>query len=221
MTSSNHGLAAWITITGIVLLFSVGAILGRMVSRPSPPPSPAEITPTAGPTAPATTGHVSGYLIYPSEFIPEEMGVCAQDTSSPLLITCVKQSKNTKFKTGVGYDMDLAPGTYYIYSSLGDQKAFYTEFVTCGLQASCKSHTKIPVVVTAGSVQDNILPHDWYDTSPTPTPTKQPLIEPPVTTAPTIKIPTLKIINPNFRILPTATPTLKLLIKPTIKFQLP
>jgi len=147
------------------------------------------------------------------------MGVCAQKTDDLQNIICTPQIKDQKFLNGVGYQLELEAGEYYVYSYLDDQRAYYTEFVTCGLQYSCPSHAKIPVIVIAGSVQDNILPHDWYDTSPTsppPTPTS--------TTAPKTSIiinPSVFKINPNIKIIPTSTPVPTMIkINPIIKISI-
>ncbi|MFA7301615.1 MAG: hypothetical protein WC069_04855 [Candidatus Shapirobacteria bacterium] len=162
-------------------------------------------------------GTIGGFLIYPGESIPDEVGVCAENIEQPKMINCVKQIKDKKYETGVGFEMDLSPGNYYVYATYKDTKAYYDEFVICGLKAECKSHTKIPVVVSSGSVQDRILPHDWYDVTPTLTPTATSTIKPAVSI---IKI------NPNIiKLVPSNTPTptpvqVKVVI-PSIKVKLP
>ena len=218
-TKNQKGFAEWLIIAGGVVLLGIGALVGRLLNNQTSKNqesgatvTPSEIiTPVVTSTAP-TKGLISGYLIYPSEHIPEEMGVCAQKIDNQSLIICTPQIKDKKYQNGVGYEMPLDPGNYYVYSFLDETKAYYTEFVLCGLKAECKSHTKIPVVVTAGSVQDNILPHDWYDFSDTPAPTNT--VTPSLTVAPTVK-PTSKIVpivsikleKDMIRLLPTSTPT--------------
>jgi hypothetical protein len=61
--------------------------------------------------------------------------------------------------------LELDPGSYYVYAQLpGDPyKAYYDEFVTCGLKFGCPSHKPIEVVVKAGVNLTAINPHDWYD----------------------------------------------------------
>jgi len=171
-----------------------------------------------------TKGKISGYLIYPSNFIPEDLGVCAQRIDNQSLVFCTEQIKDKKYQNGVGYEMSLDPGNYYVYSFLGDNRAYYTEFVLCGLKAECQSHTKIPVTVSAGSSQDNILPHDWYDFGPTET--DQPLpsstIAPTATSVPIIPIVSIKIDKDIImKIAPTATPTPKALVIPSVKIKIP
>jgi len=207
---------------GAIGLLGIGIIFGSTIPKK---PEPKEVVTTAIPTNPpstltvaptTTTGSISGYLIYPSSGIPESVGVCAQNIDDPKLINCVKQIKDKKFKYGVGFQMDLQPGNYYVYSYYKDTKAYYDEFVICGLKAECKSHTKIPVVVTAGSSQENILPHDWYEetlvvtstTAPTPTLTIAPTNSPTPTVKPTIvPVVTIKFVPGIIKLIPTNTPT--------------
>jgi len=213
----------------IFLFLSAGTLIAvKLKKPPSDNPGSTSVTPTPSdisPTSASDQGTISGYLIYPSSFIPPELGVCAQKISDLQNVVCTPQIKDQKFKNGVGYQLELDPGEYYVYSYLDDQKAYYTEFVTCGLQYSCPSHAKIPVLVTAGSVQDDILPHDWYDTaSPTQNPTSSP---PTPTPKPTSLVnPSVFQINPNLIIkMPTSTPTptpTSIMFKiPTIKIEIP
>lgn len=229
-TTNQSGFATWILIVGGLILLSSGVAVGKFLPsfggakiQPTPTPEPpAEVlSPTASPSAApstSTTGKISGHLIYPSDHIPPQVGVCAELVDNSTIKTCVKQIVDKKFApTGVGYEMELPVGKYYVYSILGDWKAYYNEFVICGLKAECKSHTKIAVDITAGSENSNILPHDWYDT-PSPTdavgvPTVKISIKPLVTLVPSI----IKI-NPNvLKLIPTATPTIKAVISPIKK----
>jgi len=43
-----------------------------------------------------------------------------------------------------------------------DYKAYYSEFVTCGLSVNCPSHKPIPVAVKTGETVNDIDPQDWY-----------------------------------------------------------
>lgn len=231
---NQSGFATWVLIVGGLFLLSTGVAVGRFLpqlSRPSETtvPSPTatansvEITATKSAettSALSATGKISGYLIYPSDHIPPQVGVCAELVDNSTIKTCVKQISDKKFSpTGVGYEMELPVGKYYVYSVLGDWKAYYNEFVLCGLKAECKSHAKIAVDVTAGSENNNILPHDWYDT---PSPTDAAAVVPTVNISikPIVSIvPSIVKFDPNIlKLLPTATPT-KVPIKviPTIK----
>jgi len=120
------------------------------------------ITPT---NVPSDLGKIEGDFIFPSEFIPNTMKACAEDISTEEVI-CSK----TLVETGLPntFSFYVPAGTYYVYaqSGLGGQeevKAYYSEFVTCGLLASCTSHEKIPVEVSSGETVSDIKPHDWYN----------------------------------------------------------
>jgi hypothetical protein len=236
-TNIQKGDIEWLVILGAIILLGIGAYAGRLWNNQTPknPGEGATTTPseTVAPSIADTKGIVSGSLSYPSDHIPEDMGVCAQRIDNLEMTTCTGQIKDSKFQYGVGYELSLDPGNYYVYAFLGSTKAYYTEFVLCGLKAECKSHTKVPVVVTAGSRQDSILPQDWYDVSETPSPTAKPTAKPIVTISkinpgvlkiiptatPTLVVPKITItrINPGvFELIPTATPTPLSINIPTI-----
>lgn len=226
----QSGFATWILVIGGMILLSTGVIVGKFLPQLSgtqevPTPTPVlENTPeTLEPSSSVSpsislTGKISGHLIYPSDHIPEQVGVCAELAENTTIKTCVKQIIDPKYTpTGVGFEMELAPGEYYVYSILGDWRAYHNQFVLCGLNAECKDHTKVPIVVTAGSENNNVQPHDWYDT-PVPTvseliPTLKTTIKPIVSV-----IPSIIKINPDvFKLIPTATPTIKKVVIPTVK----
>jgi hypothetical protein len=65
----------------------------------------------------------------------------------------------------------VAPGTYRVYAFLRDpgdlgleesRRAYWTEFVACGLSVDCTSHEILEVEVKSGQTVSGILPHDWY-----------------------------------------------------------
>jgi hypothetical protein len=154
-------------ITAVILLVG-GFYLGQqMSSQPAPKPSSTP-TLTASPSAtPAETkGTVEGSLGYPSEGIPENMFVCAETLEGQKVACTDTQIEDDKFEYGLGYQLKLDPGNYYLYAKLpeDDYKAYYTEFVSCGLSVECTSHGKIKVIVESGETISNIDPVDWYDT---------------------------------------------------------
>ena len=117
------------------------------------------------PIQPLQVGTIEGNLSYPSEQIPD-LTVCAQDingSSSPYCTTSL--INDSKYTAGRGYMLEVAPGDYYVYSYFIDpvHTAYYTEFVTCGLDISCPSHDKIVVHVNNGDHLTNIDPVDWYN----------------------------------------------------------
>ncbi len=122
--------------------------------------------------AQAMPGSISGTVSYPSDGIPP-LRVCAvpvkgSDSSAVCIETEDSPPASPDFTI-----KKLAPGDYYVYAQLKDPtsigsdipasfKAYYSEFVRCGLQYECKDATRIVVHVTAGADTPGILPHDWY-----------------------------------------------------------
>lgn len=163
-----------ITLLGILtaaVLLVGGFYLGQQLSpQPSPQGTPADATPAPTPTPTPTeeTGTIEGSLSYPSEGIPEDMFVCAE-TLQGVQVACTDEHvEGEKYEYGLGYMLEVDPGTYYVYAQLpdNDYKAYYTEFVPCGLTVECESHEKIEVTVESGEVTSNIDPIDWYDRGP-------------------------------------------------------
>lgn len=115
-------------------------------------------------------GHIEGTTLYPSEFVPMQR-VCAQSVTDTAERYCIDTSESSG-NTSPTFRITVPPGTYHVYASLkdasaigsdlGDYKAYYTAYVTCGLKYSCKDHTKLEVDVAAGQTVTDIRPHDWY-----------------------------------------------------------
>lgn len=109
-------------------------------------------------------GVIRGPLIYPSEVVPPEMVVCAQNVETREEV-CNDVHVEYQGASGEGFELEVPGGGYYVYAFLPSnqmQKAYYNEFVTCGLKAECESREKIEVKVDAGKTVDDIKPHDWY-----------------------------------------------------------
>lgn len=124
-------------------------------------PSPVrEAAATPAPSGP--NGSVEGELSYPSDYIPADMQVCGEEVGSKRL-TCTSRKINQRNRTR--YVLSLPPGEYHIFAQTKDapgQRAYYSEFVTCGLNAACKSHKPIAVALPPGVVRKGIDPQDWY-----------------------------------------------------------
>lgn len=160
-------------IVPIILLFIIAA--AAIWLRIKPPkefiinrPSPVAVaTPDATPsfTNIQDTGIITGSISYPGEQIPADLIVCANNINT-LQQTCTSEHiSSDNFTYGVGYELELPPGDYEVYAMLTQQnqtKAYYSEFVTCGLQANCSSHDPIIVSVESDQIITNINPGDWY-----------------------------------------------------------
>ncbi|KKS29712.1 MAG: hypothetical protein UV83_C0001G0325 [candidate division WWE3 bacterium GW2011_GWE2_43_18] len=115
-------------------------------------------------------GVITGSLGYPSEFIPENMEVCAVEVQGQGAHCSNNHLKDKAFTYGVGYRLTLPAGEYYVYAYVPNQpdatgqiyKAYYSEFVTCGMDVSCSNHEPVKVTVRQGEVTANVDPQDWY-----------------------------------------------------------
>lgn len=125
----------------------------------------------AAQTSAEETGTISGRLMYPSDYIPEDMIVCAEHAASGETF-CTDEHLERGGDTT--YRLSVPAGGYTVYAKLTapesygaaygpDYRAYYSEFVTCGLMASCASHKPIVVEVKAGQAAADIDPADWYD----------------------------------------------------------
>jgi hypothetical protein len=153
----------------VLLLVVLSAI--RIFSPKTPVvvhPAITETTPKTTEAPPVSYGKISGYLSYPGGSIPSDLGVCGQSAENEKKTICTKQIKDSAYQGGVGYELTLPSGNYYIFAFLGNKKAYFTDYVICGQKAECTSHDKIPVVVSINSFQANILPHDWNWEQATP-----------------------------------------------------
>lgn len=114
-------------------------------------------------------GTIEGSLSYPSEFIPP-LEVCAGNISTNEEFCTYEQIEGNEYDYGTGYRIEVLEGEYRVYAKvmeglgtdLDDYKAYYSEFVTCGLDVSCTSHDPITVEVIAGETIKDIDPQDWY-----------------------------------------------------------
>ena len=133
---------------------------------------------TPAPLATPLTGMIEGSLSYPSEILPADMQVCAQSyvTLANEVYCTDTHIKDPKYTYGEGYKLQVPPGPYSVYAVLPSHpyKAYYTDFVKCGLTVACESHEVIVVNVGAGETVSGVDPQDWYNReSPSPTATQE------------------------------------------------
>jgi len=130
-----------------------------------------------GDTTPAATtvtgnGTISGKIMYPSSGIPTKIKVFAEDTKTAKVTeaTVTFAPTTTDMSVTATYTVSLPVGSYYVYGSqvgFDDQngspwKAYYNQYVVCGMAASCKDTTKIVVNVEVNKAVENITIGDWY-----------------------------------------------------------
>lgn len=131
----------------------------------------------SGATAnPAVTenGTISGKIMYPSSGIPTKTKVFAEDiaTGKTYEATMAFAPTTTDMAASATYTINVPAGSYYVYGSqagFNDQngspwKAYYNQFVVCGLAATCKDVTKVVVNVASAGKVGNITIGDWYPT---------------------------------------------------------
>lgn len=126
--------------------------------------APSETASSAAIELLAASGTISGSVSFPSEVIPS-MEICAENITSNEKLCTTEILKDSSYTNGMGYKLEVPVGSYHVYSKLPNDayKAYYNEFVTCGLQASCTSHE--PIIVEVGLDQQitGIDPQDWYN----------------------------------------------------------
>lgn len=124
--------------------------------------------------ATAENGTILGKITYPSSGIPNKIKVFVEDTSSGKTYeaTVTFSDPSADVSATATYTISVPAGSYYVYGTLagfndqnGSQwKAYYNQFVVCGLAANCKDTTKIVVNVEANKTVENITIGDWYPT---------------------------------------------------------
>lgn len=112
-------------------------------------------------------GAIEGELSYPSDYIPA-IKTCAENilTKEDFCTECKELVEKDQNKYWIckesNYKLDIPVGDYYVFSEVNGFKAYYSEFVTCGLSTNCLSHDPIKVTVKNGQTIPNINPSDWY-----------------------------------------------------------
>lgn len=167
---------------GIMAGSGIGYTLGNVRRTVTPPTNEITPTPTAEPlvtpsqaatlTIPVSptvikkqTGMIEGSMSYPSEGIPEEIIVCAENKTKPEVICTNQRISDKKYQYGTGYKLEVPAGeTYYVYEKApgAEQQAYYSKFIVCGLTAECKDHTPVEVSVAPNATVSKVDPGDWY-----------------------------------------------------------
>lgn len=112
----------------------------------------------------SNTGIIEGSLGYPSENIPSEMMICAENIFTSESFCTNKHIKGPKYIFQRGFKLSVPEGQYFVYAKIpeSDYKAYYSDFITCGLKDSCRSHDPIIVEVKKGQTVMGVDPYDWY-----------------------------------------------------------
>lgn len=121
---------------------------------------------------PAMPGSISGTVTFPSEGIPAQR-VCAVSVDGKDADAVCVETEDLPTTAATFSIRKLSPGDYYVYAQLLDPsaigsdistsfKAYYNEFVRCGMKYECKDTTRTVVSVRAGEDTPDIKPYDWY-----------------------------------------------------------
>lgn len=112
------------------------------------------------------TAYIEGSVGYPSDYIPDSLEVCAENIRTFEEYCTSTFISDTTYSTGFGYILTVPAGTYYVYAVNPDMdpdyRAYYSEFVTCGLSVECDSHDPIRISLLPGQTKTEIDPTDWY-----------------------------------------------------------
>lgn len=107
--------------------------------------------------------YIKGHLGFPSEYIPP-LNVCAENVLTGVPI-CIETTENQ-----TEYSIEVEPASYYVYSEVltggggyEGYRAYYNDFVLCGMSVECTSHNPVVVNVNIGETVNNIDPIDWYN----------------------------------------------------------
>ncbi len=110
-------------------------------------------------------GYLEGSLSYPSEFIPQNMLVCATESNSGAQYCTYQQIQSKNYLYGVGYKLPVPAGSYNVMAYVGSSFGGYTEFVVCGMDVeNCTSHELVSLPVKVGETVRDIDIMDWYFT---------------------------------------------------------
>ena len=126
----------------------------------------------------AQSARITGKLTYPSDYIPPEMVICvtrdvetycSNQLSSRLSAAKISFRLNHR---AASYEVRLPAGRYYIYGTfprgkaptrdMEGIKAYYNDFVKCGMNVNCKSKKPIAIKAVAGRIVRGITIGDWY-----------------------------------------------------------
>ena len=104
------------------------------------------------------TGFIEGNVVYPSDGNPSDTKIYVENisTAKTYMVHLTKINDPSIFTDKKAYKIQVPVGSHYVYAMTSlvkgreDYKAFYSDFVTCGLNVQCESHEPIIVTVAAG-----------------------------------------------------------------------
>lgn len=175
MKHKQHGFATLEIILLVIIIALLGFIAWNFVQQSNGKSDDSSAvstssTKSASPSPSTKTveyGTIKGKASYPSDHLPEDEVVCAENiTDKTAKPVCVNVGKTQT----INYELKVPVGDYYVYSETNGfmnkmQRAYYNEYVKCGLEYSCpdSGHTQyIKVSVAKDAIVTGIDPGDWY-----------------------------------------------------------
>jgi len=169
MKSRNQSGSAHVVIIivlVVVLIGALGFIFWQNFIKTDQPTANTSQTVKQDTTEEAKDGTIVGSLTYPSEGIPEDLVVYAQNIDTNKEYSTTKHLEAEQYKYSKGYALDVPAGRYYVYGVLAsdpEHKAYYNQYITCGMSVNCKDTTKIEVTVKPGEKTADITVGDWWN----------------------------------------------------------
>ncbi len=151
-------------ITIIILILAFLALGGIVYHNQFMDQQSSDNLPSQDSEIPESVGIIEGSLGYPSEGIPADMRICAENVQNWKKYCTDEQINDSKYTYDKGYQLEVPVGDYYVFAKVSNlgQYAYYSEFVTCGLDNDCSSHKPIKLRVEGGKSISGIDPIDWY-----------------------------------------------------------
>ena len=108
-------------------------------------------------TLPDNPGKLMGDLSFPSDYLPNDLKVCAEAGDG-------KQYCDAQID-GSSYVLEVPAGQYRVFAqtaAMPGVRAYYSEFVECGSYSWCSSHEPLKIAIEEGETHGRVNPGDWY-----------------------------------------------------------
>lgn len=116
-------------------------------------------------TLPAEPAKISGSLTAPSEYMPEDLSVCAETVDGK---TAHCDAEVTKSIFTGSYSLTLPPGSYRVYARTKEVPNYKAYYSRCSSTSDCASHSPIVVDLKEGDERTGVDPVDWFNRPATP-----------------------------------------------------
>ncbi len=110
-------------------------------------------------------GTIEGYIVYPSDHIPD-MTIVAEEVDTNEEYTTDIIIQDSKYATGFGFLIQVPPGNYHVYAiKPGDDfKAYYDEYMQSNYELD--SHEKVLIGISDGQHVDDVVVGNWWKVPP-------------------------------------------------------